>query len=532
MQTIQTTVSSVQVYRRGAEITRKGRVVLEQGTNTIRIQGLSNSSDMDTVKLFFPAGTGLSDIRFSHESEDEPEDRPSAKIRDEIIALQRQKEIHELQITLWKSNGEFQGTSKPDLTDVENYIIKLPERLNQLYETINDLNSRIKKLEKDLTEAERLESLPVITAVLEVPAAGTYPFELRYHDAHAAWNFVYEIHTDSEGPVTMKSRARVSQSTDEDWENISISLLTKTPVSGSVPELMPVYLSFRKPIPKVYAKSAAMGRNMMAMSAPMMAMMDTAVEETSMDIEDTVEMGLIETEGAEVSSEETMTEYALPGKKTIPSGTRGIMADLKVYELPAEYELFAIPKKDVNVYLVAKLKTKDLPSDIRGTAGIYLNGVYSGETSVAPDLTKENMNIPLGKAEGLQVSRTEKKRKTSDALIKNQRTAEYVYELKLTNNRNTEAVVTIQDQIPSSQEKTIIVETKNNDHAEAADNGILTWKCTAAPKETKVLNLAYNVSWPKDKQLYESVRPSVCPSCGKEVPDDLRFCPECGYKMY
>ena len=408
---------------------------------------------------------------------------------------------------------------------------RLPDRLNKLYETINDLNSRIRKLEKELSEAERLESLPVITAVLEVPTAGTYPFELQYHDAHAMWNFVYEIHTDAEGPVTMKSRARVSQNTDEDWENIPVSLLTSTPSGGSVPELLPVYLSFSKPRPKVSAKNAMMGRNMMAMSAPMMAMMDEA-EDSAIAVEETVEMARIETEGAEVSSEETMTEYTLPGRKTIPSGTKGVMADLKVYELPGEYELLAVPKKDVHVYLVAKLKTKDLPSDIRGTAGIYLNGVYSGETSVAPDLTKETLNIPLGKAEGIQVSRTEKKRKTSDALLKNQRTTEYVYELKLTNNRNTGVTVTVQDQIPSSQEKTIIIETKNNDHAETADNGILTWKCAAGPKETKVLNLAYNVSWPKDKQLYETVRPSVCPSCGYEVPDDLRFCPECGYKMY
>ena len=532
MQTIQTTVSAVQVYRRGAEITRKGSVVLEQGTNTIRILGLSGGSDMDTAKLFFPAGTGLSDIRFSYGTEDEPEDRPSAKIRDDMTALQRQKEIHELQISLWKSNGSFQGTGKPDLTDVENYITMLPDRLNKLYESINDLNSTIRKLEKDLKEAERLESLPVITAVLEAPSAGTYPFELQYHDAHAMWNFVYEIHTDAEGPVTMKSRARVSQNTDEDWENISLSLLTSTPTGGSVPELNPAYLSFRKPQPKVSARNAFMGKNMMAMSAPMMAMMDTAVEDADMAVEETVEMARIETDGAEVSSEETMTEYTLSGKKTIPSGTKGVMADLKVYELSAEYELFAVPKKDIHVYLIAKLMTKDLPSDIRGTAGIYLNGVYSGETSVAPDLTKETLNIPLGKAEGIQVSRTEKKRRTSDALIKNQRTTEYVYEIKLTNSRNTEAAVTLKDQVPSSQEKTIIVETKNNDHAEAADNGILTWKCTVGPKETKVLNLAYNVSWPKDKQLYESVRPSVCPSCGYNVPDDLKFCPECGYKMY
>ncbi len=533
MQTIQTTVSAVQVYRMGAEVTRKGNVMLAKGTNTVKIIGLSMSADLNTVKLFFPAGTGLSDIRFGQGPDEKAEERPGDPVRDEISALQKQKEVRELQITLWKENGQLQRNHNADLKEVEEYITRLPERIGTLNDEIRSIDKKIVKLEKDLKEAERLENLPYVTAVLEVPQEGNYPCEVRYHDHGAGWNPVYEIHTNAADPVQLKSRARITQDSDEEWKDVTVSLLTSMPAAGGeLPEADPVWLQFR---PEIAARHAKMSSNNMMMGMSMaMAVEDSAAAEETMEMPVLgASMKRAETKSAEVSSEETMTEYALPGTKTIPSGSEGTMADLQMFELPAEYELIAVPKKDVRAYLAAKIRTSELPADIRGTAAVYLNGVYSGETSITPDLTKETLDVPLGKAEGIQVSRMEKKRRTSDALIRNQRTTEYEYELKLTNNRSTEVTLTVQDDLPVSQEKTIVVEAKNLSGAEKNDDGILTWKPVLGPKETKVLNLAYNVSWPKDKKIMETVKQTrkYCPSCGTPVSAHEAFCPECGARL-
>ncbi|MBQ1383433.1 MAG: DUF4139 domain-containing protein, partial [Solobacterium sp.] len=161
-----------------------------------------------------------------------------------------------------------------------------------------------------------------------------------------------------------------------------------------------------------------------------------------------------------------------------------------------------------------------------------LNGVYAGETDITADLTKETLDIPLGKEEGIQVSRTEKKRKTSEAMLKNQRTTEYAYELKITNGKDKETEITVTDQIPVSQDKTIVVEAVDKDGAEfKEETGILTWKLKLEPKETKTLNLAYKVSWPKDKTLEETHNIPFCRVCGARTYGQ-RYCPECGAKIY
>ena len=293
--------------------------------------------------------------------------------------------------------------------------------------------------------------------------------------------------------------------------------------------LDPLYLSYRAPVVRNAARSSgarAMPMGMMKAAMPMDAMM----MEEALEDDGTAMLERIETTAAEAERSETMTEYILPGRKTIPAGTKGTMADLLEHTLPVTYEIVAVPKEDVRAYLAAKVKTTDLPEGIRGTAGIYLNGTYAGETEISADLTKETLDLPLGKEEGIQVSRTEKKRKTSEALIKNQKTTEYEYELKITNGRNKETEITVQDQIPVSRDKTIVVETVKTDGAQADDKGILSWKLKLEPKETKELHVAYKVSWQKDKQLQETYETDgrYCPVCGAKIEGNLRFCPECG----
>ncbi len=119
MQRVKTTAGAVQIYRSGADVTRTGRTELTGGVNELEIMGLSNSAVIDTVKLFFPAGIQLADIRFRHGADEEDDDRESVKIRERIADLQKKTEVLELQAELWKENGSFSGTSKPDLTEVE-----------------------------------------------------------------------------------------------------------------------------------------------------------------------------------------------------------------------------------------------------------------------------------------------------------------------------------------------------------------------------------------------------------------------------
>ena len=121
------------------------------------------------------------------------------------------------------------------------------------------------------------------------------------------------------------------------------------------------------------------------------AAMDMAEEEAPM-----LRMNMAQ---AEVKSDETMTEYALSGNRDILKRSEGTMADLQKYEVPAEYQIAAAAKSDPSAYLTANVKSADLPLMNAFNASIYLKDMFTGNVGIDPDLTRENIEITLGKEE-------------------------------------------------------------------------------------------------------------------------------------
>ncbi len=521
-----TEMKSVQVYRRGAAAERKGSVSLPEGRTRVQIAGMSEYADFDSLKLFFPEKVTGNNIRVIDPAvEYGDEEKPSEKLAERITLIDQEKEVLSEQIRLWKENGTFGGKAKADISNVESYIEKLPERIMTITKKIMDLDREKKALQKDLNKALEEERKPLIEADLYASEAGTYPFAVQYYDNAAYWNPVYEIHTAGKGEdIEFRLRAQITQTTGEDWKNVAVSLYTGNPsVSNSLPEIAPVYLEIRPEFKaRTMNSTMMMGMQMAGSAAPMMAMEDSAVEET-------VSFKRIETPEAEVNDNETMTEYALSEPRDIFTGDEGTIADLQTFRIPAEYQLIAVPKKENHAYLCAEIKTEDLPVMIAGTAGVYLNDAFTGNVSVSPDMTEEKFRISLGRDERVQIQRKELRKKSASALIRNQKTVEHEYEIIVTNRKSEEIKVSVTDQIPVSRDKTIVVETLKTDGGKADETtGLVKWELTLAPQETRSVHLAYRTGWPKDKDLQEvrGASSRYCPQCGARVTG--RFCPECG----
>ena len=532
---IQTTVTSVKIYRSGADIVRRGQAEVREGENLLKIAGLTRSTDNNTVRLFFPEGVRLLDLRFNLDAASE-ENKPSDEIQEKLDALKKKIEIKAMQGSLWQENGDFSSRIQQNMEEMEAYILKLPERLGQVQQELMEMEKEQKALEKELSEASRKESLPVIEALVDAPAAGPCPFEVHAYEQNAGWNSVYEIHTDAKNPMNLRMRAQIRQNSGEDWENVSVSLLTGKASGGSLPVLPSIFLNIRE---EAAASGMFMGSAMRMSASADMAMPPMAMASAAMG--NTAKLARVETEEATVSSEETMETYLLPAAKTIPSGASGTMADLQQFELPCEYRLASVPKLDSSAYLIATIKTKDIPPVVSGTAKIYLSDIYTGTTSLQPDLTKESSDITLDQDESIRLRRIEKSKKTSGSVIKGTKSTEYVYEITANNTKDTPVTLNIQDHIPVSQDKTITVDLLSSDKAEFdAATGFLTWKIALAPREAKALSFSYRVTWPKDKKLNPTQQKVVSPSsgsgnfcltCGSKVPAGQRFCPECGAPM-
>ena len=240
----------------------------------------------------------------------------------------------------------------------------------------------------------------------------------------------------------------------------------------------------------------------------------------------------METAGASVNAEKTMTEYVLPGTQTIDGGSDGIMADLTKYEVPAEHRIIAATGADPHAYLIVKVKPADLPFTESFAASVYLHDKYAGQVFLSPELTEETIEITLGEEGKVHVSRKEVSRKQSSVLLKGQKTLECTLETKVTNLSGEETTVELRDQIPVSRVNEITVEPKSLSGA-ALDSktGFLTKEITVLPNETETFTFTYKITWPKDRVFYESKMQATgyCPYCGSRTSG--RFCLNCGHAI-
>ena len=497
-----TKIVSASVYRGGAQVTRKGSAQLEAGTQTLYVHGLSQNAPVDTARLFCQEGLSCSDLRFVDRFGGE-EDPKVTELREKIAALEKHVEVRQLQVQLWKDNGNFSSRTEQPAAEVQDYIEKLAERLETLNKDILDTKKKINDLNKQIGELTQNGQQPVLAAQVTAEQAGRYNFELRYFENGAWWRPVYEIHSDGESPLAMRMRANIRQNTYEDWEGIELSLLTGSPNSaGTVPVLKPLYLDIRQPIQTRARANGMMGGAKMKMAGAS-AMMDTMVFEEAAEPTG-APMMFMATAEAQVEQSETATEYKLPGARDVQKGGEGTVADIQVYTIPAEYRVASVPRLEQSAYLVAAVKPADLPITSAVETAVYYKNNYIGRITLDPDLTKDEAEITLGKSERVFAAFKEVSRKTSTTLLKGLAVVDYVYEITVRNESGRDITLAVKDQIPVSENKDITVEQLEVTGAEKdEETGILTWRTQLEAGKTATYTTRYKVSRPKDKQINE-----------------------------
>ena len=536
MLTIKTEIASASIFRSGAEVIRKGHAELKEGPETLCILGLPQTADLDTVRLFSSEGVSCSDLRFEYPKPEE--DSPSAKITEEIETLQKDIETRELQISLWQSNGDFTNRLSQTAGEIEEYIEKLPGRIQEIRGLITAAKKKISSLEKEREQLALEEQLPVAIAEVSAPSDGMYNFELRYHESSAQWESIYEIHSDSKNPLEIRSRAKIIQNTYEDWKKISVRLFTGNPSgSNTLPEIPAVFLDIQQPV-QARSANAFLGAGS-GVGSMKMAMSMATEEAADMAVDDMVPMVRMDMAQAQVNSDEAMTEFILPGVRDIFKGYTGTMADLAIDTVKADYKTAAVPKMDPNAYLIAEVASSDLPDMKSNYASIYLNGIFSGGITVDPNHTKDTIVISLGKDERVHVSRKEISHKTSNALLKGTKTTEFIYETSVANVSGQDVKVLLKDQIPVSQNKEITVDAVDLSGASLdEETGLLSKEFTLKADASETVRLAYKVTLPKDKTMKQTPQrisssssyPKWCPECGAPT-NGSAFCNTCGYKL-
>ena len=492
---VSTEIKEVQIFKNGCTITRVGSVHLKEGTQKIRISGLPESVINDSVRLSVTEGVSGSNVQVLGLSKEEKEEI-TLELSEKIAELETSINLKENLCELWSTNADFSGRDGISIVDMTQYLEMIPERLEKLQKEIKEQNKELKKLREELQKKQKEANKSYVSADVIAEKEGDYPIQIKFFANCANWYPKYELHTDDENEeILIRLKACVNQNTDEDWKQVKVILLTGDPsISGTIPELYPRYLNIYEPKPV-----GARMLNGFAKDARVVYEEECVMEESV--TADNVVFNQVYKETANVNKEDTMMEYELIGKWDILKGEE-FLCDISSNKLSCKYHVVTIPKVDEAAYLAAEVETTDIEDLLNTSAAVYHHGAYLGEVYLQPDTTKDKYDISLGRDDSIKVSRKNVKKHTSTNAFKTTKKTEFAYEIKINSTKLKDCEVTVIDQIPISQDKSIVVDNKNISGGKFEEkSGQVKWEFTLEPSTTKTLQLEYDVSWPKDKNI-------------------------------
>ena len=100
---------------------------------------------------------------------------------------------------------------------------------------------------------------------------------------------------------------------------------------------------------------------------------------------------LITTKKSSTKEGATKTEFVIKKTYTIPSDGDITAIEINSFRLPANYEYFAAPILNENVFLTASFTNWERHQLLPGEANIYFEGTYAGKTVLDPYTTKKEM---------------------------------------------------------------------------------------------------------------------------------------------
>ena len=198
----------------------------------------------------------------------------------------------------------------------------------------------------------------------------------------------------------------------------------------------------------------------------------------------------------------TNTRFEIKKRYTIVSNSDITTIEIDAFNLPANYQHYAAPELNENVFLTATVTDWERYDLLQGEANIYFEGSYAGKTAISPLATTDSLEISLGIDPNIIVKREKKDNFKSKSLLGGTRVVTNAYEISVRNSKSSTINLLLEDRIPVSQNKEIKIsdqETADADYDE--QTGILKWKLELAPKASATKNFSYEVRYPKDRYI-------------------------------
>ncbi|MBR0736190.1 mucoidy inhibitor MuiA family protein [Bradyrhizobium liaoningense] len=518
-------IDTVTVYPDGATVTRIINVDLPSGDSTLVARDFPLALDTSSIRVEGEGGArltiGMIDARSPRAA---PVNLPELEKRIEALNDQRA----DLQGAIDSANARRKfaehfaeaspvgigekGEARP-IAEWRTAFAAVGEEIASADTAIRDATRKLREIDRQIAqlEAERKAKPPSKLEVrmdVAAPAATKATLRVTYNVRNARWLPLYDARLDTgakdrKPQLELVRRAEITQSTGEDWSNVTLGVSTvRISRGGSAPELGSLVAQYPQPQRPMalgaasdLARPAPMTRQA---QAPAMAKVAESAEprERAEEQQAVAEIG------------DFQATFRIPGRVSLGAAEGAKSLKIAATTVPADLAVRAAPVMDPTAFLEASFKQVDDTALLPGKVAIYRDGVFVGRGKITASAKDDIVRLGFGADDKVRIERAVLKRNEGSAglLVTTSKTDERSFKTTVRNGHDFPIKVAIEDQLPVSENEDIVVEMLPATTPPTASNirdkrGVLEWSFDAKPGEAKDINFAWRVRWPKDKGM-------------------------------
>ncbi|KAF9459033.1 hypothetical protein BDZ94DRAFT_1269216 [Collybia nuda] len=456
-------IKSVTVFKSSkAEVVRTFKLDLNAGQTKIVIKDLPSALDTQTVRVSGLGDARLFDVICTVGDDKDPSYAPESSV-EVIRCLSAQKRVLEGKRHVREDEAELLVNYTKTLTgehikppQMSQFLESFVEQGRKNLDAINDINEKIVEIERQIERESRKkiqkkgDSRGQVIVVLGTDENTSIDLKLTYIVSDVQWKSTYELHASTENgkpspSVSLHYRARVTQSTGEDWSNTSLTLSTVTAdtLGKRIPELTSIRIRtylisqnnnfkkdgnskgvhilpvgsrtkvssniFQGPIQQSFGTPASMAhRSAHGFTFPPSTLQPQPAQESApeyvMDFENIAAPGPITEPMTVVTETPIAISYSVHGNSTIPSD--GIEHQVSIAVLPFEAKIsyVAIPRIEPLVYLQCQVKNTSDYRLLPGPVNVILDDSHASSTFIGDVNIGDNFDCTLGGDTATKVS--------------------------------------------------------------------------------------------------------------------------------
>ncbi|WP_298241538.1 mucoidy inhibitor MuiA family protein [uncultured Bradyrhizobium sp.] len=519
-------IDTVTVYPDGATVTRVIALDLAAGDSTLVAKDFPLMLDPSSLRVEGEAGAKLTigtiDARPPRPAPpvNLPElDKRIEALRDQRADLQGAIDSANARRSFAQHFAEAspaglgdKGEARP-ITEWRAAFSAVAEEIATADTAIRDATRKQRELDRQIAqlEAERSAKPPSkLEVLIDVASAAATKATLRvtYAVRNARWVPLYDARLDTgakdrKPQLELVRRAEITQSTGEDWSNVTLGVSTvRIGRGGSAPELNSLVAQYPQP-PRPMALGAASD---LARPAPVARQMQAPAMAKIAEAPETRERAEEQHAVAEIGG--FQATFKIPGRVSLGAQEGAKSMRIAAMTVPADLAVRAAPVLDPTAFLEASFKQTDDTTLLPGKVAIYRDGVFVGRGKISASAKDDTVRLGFGADDKIKIERAVLKRNEGSAglLVTTSKTDERSFKTTIRNGHDFPIKVAIEDQLPVSENEDIVVEMLPATTPPTASNirdrrGVLEWSFEAKPGEVKDINFAWRIRWPKDKSM-------------------------------